>query len=84
MAKIMQCVELASGLPGGPKGQWLKSYEPRTGESVWTDNRGEAHRFADAFEALTMWKSVHEHQPVRPDGKPNRPLTAFTISIEEA
>jgi hypothetical protein len=32
-----------------------------------------------------LWNSVHEREPVRAhDGKPNKPLTAFTIEIEDA
>ena len=42
----------------------------------------EAQVFADAAEALEKWK---EQAPppydIRLDGKPNRPLTAFTVEV---
>lgn len=83
--KIMKCLELATGRPGGPVNQYLRDYNRATGFSTWTVDKAKALKFTDALEAMTLWKSVHEKEPVRVhDGKPNRPLTAFTISIEEA
>ena len=37
--------------------------------------------FGDAVQALAYWKQQSKHVPLRPDGKPNRPLTAFTVEI---
>lgn len=83
MRKVILCEGLANGEPG-PVGLWLASYEPATGLSGWTSNKQMAIVFKDAFDALALWKSVHTEKPVRPDGKPNRPLTAFTVTIEDA
>jgi len=37
--------------------------------------------FGDARAAFECWQQVLRSRPVRPDGKPNRPLTAFTVAI---
>ena len=81
--KLIKCVELANG-ERGPAGQFLRSYDPKTGFSTWTIHKEKAMKFAEATAAFMLWKSVHEREPVRVhDGKPNRPLTAFTIAIED-
>jgi hypothetical protein len=41
----------------------------------------QAKMYADAKEATAEWRAVSHVRPVRPDGKPNRPLTAFTVEI---
>lgn len=37
--------------------------------------------FDDAHAALNFWRTVSPTAPVRPDGNPNRPLTAYTITL---
>jgi hypothetical protein len=39
-----------------------------------------AKRYPDMRSVLEEWKSVSTTHPIRPDGKPNRPLSAYTIS----
>lgn len=41
----------------------------------------EAKLFNDSIEALNCWRQVSKTHPVRPDGKPNRPLTAYTVEL---
>jgi hypothetical protein len=38
-------------------------------------------RFKTAGEAWMLWRRPSRVRPVRADGKPNRPLTAFTIEV---
>lgn len=82
------------GLAAGPAtpldGQYLKEYDPnRDGRDpdgnpmmahvVTTPDAADAIHF-DGFAALRrVWMAVDQRHPVRDDGKPNRPLTAFTI-----
>lgn len=40
-----------------------------------------ARRFASTADALRFWRTASTVRPLRSDGKPNRPLTASTISI---
>ena len=55
------------------------------GGRIWlTGNREEAHKFANAAEALEAWGAVSKSNPVRWDGEPNKPLTALTIEVEPA
>lgn len=80
---LMRCHGLANGQPG-PRGQFLKAYDASTGESEWTDEVTDARVFATKAEAMKLYRSVLPSQPVRPwDGRPNRPLTAFTVEIGE-
>jgi hypothetical protein len=82
--KVIRCLELANGAPG-PRNQFLAKYDPKTGHSTWTLDKAKAMKFAGPAEAFMLWNSVHEREPVRAhDGKPNKPLTAFTIEIEDA
>jgi len=46
-----------------------------------TDKIEEARHFANAGEALTFWQTQSRVRPLRPDGDPNRPLTAFTVEV---
>ena len=38
--------------------------------------------YADMGEALAAYRAIDPRQPERDDGKPNRPLTAFTVEFE--
>jgi hypothetical protein len=40
-----------------------------------------AMQFPDAFAAYTYLKRASTIQPLRDDGKPNRPLTAYTVEL---
>jgi hypothetical protein len=67
-------------------GQWVKDYDPDArdglGEVFPTPDLAQAKRFATVREALKFYSQVSRVWPVRPDGKPNRPLTAFTVEFE--
>lgn len=69
-----------------PKAQWLAynnvdAHDGR-GHCEWTSNKARAIRFDDAKAALEEWRRQSTVRPLRPDGKPNRPLTAYTVTIE--
>lgn len=55
-----------------------RAYEGR-GAAVLSDTVDGAQRFSSAAEAFAFWRQDHG---MRSDGKPNRPLTAFNISVE--
>jgi hypothetical protein len=66
---------------------YIKDFEPDVdalgrGHLRVTNNKGDAKQFADLEAALEFWKQQSKRLPLRPDGKPNRPLTAFTITFE--
>jgi hypothetical protein len=69
-------------------GKWgyLKSYDPEAhagrGNAEFTDDADKAMTFPDRRGALACYQQVPKNHPVRDDGKPNSPLTAYTIVID--
>ena len=72
--------------PSPLDGQYLRRYDPEShdgrGNVVLTANRACALRFADMAEVLAVWRVVPKARRRRPDGKPNRPLTAYHLETE--
>jgi hypothetical protein len=53
------------------------------GGRIWlTGNRDAAHKFASVDEVFATWNTVSKTRPRRPDGLPNKPLTALSIEVE--
>lgn len=75
------------GLFGKPS-EYLKSYDldwmwpdrKGTGMCELTKNIDEAMEFDSMSAVMDAWKQQSKKMPYRSDGKPNRPLSAFTIS----
>jgi len=73
-------------------GRFLVSYDPDYhlpdgsydgGKLITTADREKATEFPTVAEAMRVWRSGPScpcHK-TRPDGKPNRPLTAFTVEV---
>ena len=51
------------------------------GFGIFTDRPEQAMRFKTMRDAMEFWRTQSTVKPLRPDGKPNRPLTASTISV---
>lgn len=51
------------------------------GAQAWSTDIEDALTFATREEAFACWQAQSETLPKRPDGKPNRPLTAYSVSI---
>jgi hypothetical protein len=49
------------------------------GEIKFTDDLDAARKFASFQDVMECWKTQSKVAPLRDDGLPNRPLTAFTI-----
>ena len=86
MAYGIRCMGFANGSIGAPIGQWLESYEPEAfngrGDCAWTADPKRAMRFVRSLDAFATWRQIPINRAVREDGKLNRPLTAFTVSVE--
>lgn len=54
------------------------------GMIVITNDPSRAMHFADPGDALACWKRQSATMPTRPDGRPNRPLTAFHAEIMDS
>lgn len=50
------------------------------GRVVLTNDINKAMRFADFQDMMACWQRVSKTVPLRPDGRPNRPLSAFSIT----
>lgn len=78
----------ADGLPSPEDGRYVIScdvdaYEGR-GHLETTDDPTRALAFDNAADALRYWRRQSTVVPLRPDGKPNRPLTAYHIEMSWA
>jgi hypothetical protein len=71
---------------GVAEGTYVQEYDPDAfsgmGELTATHDLQKAKRFASAGEAMEFYRQQSKSHPLRNDGKPNRPLTAYTVSIE--
>jgi hypothetical protein len=85
MTVVIRLVGLALGGPTGLEGTYLQSYTADghggRGHVVGTRDISEAKRYQTAIEAMEEWRRVSRSHPIRGDGKPNRPLSAYTIEV---
>jgi hypothetical protein len=72
-------------MPGDPSGKYVVScdvdaHEGR-GFAVLDDDPNKAMHFANAGQAMRYYRRISTVMPVRPDGAPNRPLTAYHVEV---
>ena len=86
MSVLMICAGTADGpVHDVSHAPWfLMTFDPDDPQEqvIWTTHRPSARRFADLTEAMTLWKTASTVRPLRDDGLPNRPLTAFHVTFE--
>lgn len=83
---ILRIIGLTTGKPTPLDGKYVVAYDPSgqlVSGIVVTDDPALAYR-APAATLLELWRAVDPNQPVRSDGKANRPLTAFTVQTVPA
>jgi len=88
MECTIRLIATALGVPTEHDGRYLVKYRPtrmnRRGEYEpgfvleTTDDKDKARRYLSQIDA---WDTVRLQAGLRPDGKPNRPLTAWTVEI---
>jgi hypothetical protein len=82
---VMKLIGLVTGEPTDLDGGFLLTYTPDghdgRGFAEVTRNVALAKRYATGREAMEDWARVSATHPVRVDGKPNRPLSAFTVEV---
>lgn len=70
---------------------WVQHYDPDggnqqitypTGDLVTTTDPKLAKVFPTFEAAWEAWRAQSTRTPLRPDGKPNRPMTAMTVELE--
>lgn len=83
--KIIEIIE--PGFPEKNGGKYVESFDPEfmngLGRVYSTDDIEKAKTFDDFGQAFEFWKTQSKTKPTRPDGKPNRPMTALTIEIKD-
>lgn len=66
-------------------GKYLKEYDPDGnngfGRIVFTEEPTEAKSFESSTELFETWGAQSTVRPLRPDGMPNRPLTAYHMEF---
>ncbi len=88
---VIRCVGVmgvSAFYPPVPGGAYLASYDPDgragLGSITWTDDIAQAMIFPGHAEAWACWRQTSTVLPRRADGKPNRPLTAYSVSLAPA
>lgn len=79
--------DAATGRSVGPIKTWVREVDfdadSGHGRFEFTTIPGRAKRFESVADALMYWRTQSTRYPLRPDGEPNRPLTAFTVEVGE-
>lgn len=64
---------------------YVKAFDPDAhdgrGHAAFTPHQADALQFDSHKEVFEFWRQTSTVLPVRPDGKPNRPLTAYTCEF---
>lgn len=93
---MIRIVALPTGVATLWDGQLVKAYNPSRhapdgsydgGLLEVTDDPKEALLFTTAVEAMEKWRetvSCCAAHATRPDGRPNRPLAAFSVEVMKA
>lgn len=85
MAVLIRIIENAAGLACLEAGMFVAEMDVDAfngqGRLVAAADPANARRFATVRKALEYYKRPSTVRPWRPDGKPNRPLTAYTVEI---
>jgi hypothetical protein len=67
-------------------GTYVAAYDPEAfdgrGHVVFVTDPGKALVFYSAEDAINTYRAIPFNNPTRTDGKPNRPLTAYTLMLE--
>jgi hypothetical protein len=87
MKYVICAIAFANGAPCPHAGQWLAHFDHDAfggqGWGEFTDKINHAKRFDTFEEAMAFWNKQSTVMPLRPDGRPNKPLTALTATIEK-
>jgi hypothetical protein len=82
----IKIVSFANGKPCNEAGSYIKNFDaeayPARGSVLLTWSPDEARLFRDQQQAYEFWQTQSKHEPIRPDGRPNRPLTAYNVTVE--
>lgn len=87
MSILIRIISSANGLPCPEAGLYIKDFDPNAldgrGHVKVTSDVDQAKSFPDRNRAVQFWKTRSSVKPFDFRGKPNMPLTAFTVDLEE-
>ena len=87
MTVVIIALGFANGIDCPHAGQFLESFDFEDGNGVgfgeFTTDIKRAKKFADKVEAYRFYHTVPKCKPRRNDGRPNRPLTALSVELQE-
>jgi hypothetical protein len=88
MSVAIKIVGNALGFPTPHDGRYVQEVawdidEDGRCEVTSTTDLSEAKHFPDFPSATEFWKTQSKCNPLRPDGKPNRALTAYSVEIAQ-
>lgn len=85
MSYVIRVEGFADGAPCPVAGWFVQSFDHDAagglGSGDFTLNPRRALRFGSRTMALLFWRQQSRKRPLRPDGQPNRPLTASSVTI---
>jgi hypothetical protein len=86
MKYVMRAIAFANGVPCPHAGQWLEDFDFEAhggqGYGTFTADKSRAKTFDNFGDAAAFWNTISKTTPRRPDGRPNKPLTALSVSID--
>jgi len=86
MSYVIRAIGFAGNDPCPHAGQYLEDFDHHTpdgrGFGKFTSDPAKAKQFKATSDAMIFWGTQSTTVPLRPDGKPNKPLTALSISVE--
>ena len=87
-AYLMRAVGFAGGHDCPHAGQFLEDFQHDTPDGLgfgkFTSDPTKAKQFASRADAMIFWNKQSRVKPYRADGRPNKPLTALSVSVEPA
>lgn len=86
MAYGIRAIAFADGTICPHSGQWMKSFDHEAfggqGYGEFTHDPAKAMRFEKVTDAMAFWGRQSKIKALRPDGQPNKPMTALTAAID--
>lgn len=85
MAYVIKILGYADGRTCSIAGGYVKNFDVDgangLGVVLVTHDVEEAWRFENNTEAFQLWNKQSTVKPIRSDGMPNKPLTAYTVEL---
>jgi len=82
---VLMALGFANGMPCPHDGEYVKAFDFEADDGLgfgeFTPDIDAAMQFEDVAAAGEFWRTQSKTRPIRPDGQPNRPLTALSVEI---